>query len=47
MTISVIGVGDDRDSRIFTTKAQTYKFIVAQEMRSATPEAYTVTLSIG
>lgn len=46
MIMSVIGVGDDRTSWTFKTKAQSYKFIVAQEMRSVTPEPYTVTLSI-
>jgi hypothetical protein len=46
MIISVIGVGDARDSWTFTTKSQTYKFIVGQLMRSVTPEPYTVTLSI-
>jgi hypothetical protein len=46
MIISVIGVGDGRDSWTFTTKAQTYKFIVGQLMRSVTLEPYTVTLSI-
>jgi hypothetical protein len=46
MIISVPGIGDDRQSWTFPTKNQTYKFIVTQEMRSVTPELYTVTLSI-
>jgi hypothetical protein len=46
MIISVIDVGDARDSWTFRTKAQTYKFIVAQLMRSVTNEPYTVTLSV-
>ena len=46
MIISVIGVGDARDSWTFTTKARTYRFVVGQLMRSVTPEPYTVTLSI-
>ena len=46
MIISVIGVGDARYSWTFKTKAQIYKFIVGQLMRSVTPERYTVTLSI-
>ena len=46
MIISVIDVGDARDSWTFRTKAQTYKFIVGQFMRSVTREPYTLTLSI-
>jgi hypothetical protein len=46
MIISIIGVGDARTSWNFVTKAQTYKFIVGQLMRSVQPERYTVTLSI-
>lgn len=46
MAISVIGVGDARDTWTFKTRAQTYTFIVAQLMRSARTEAYVVTLSI-
>jgi hypothetical protein len=46
MIISVIGVSDARDSWTFKAKAQTYKFIVAQSMRSVTNEPYTVTLSV-
>ena len=46
MMMSVIGIGDARDSYTFRTSSQTYKFIVAQLMRSASPEPYTVTLSI-
>lgn len=46
MIISVLGVGDARTSWTFTTKAQTYKFVVGQLMRSVSPEPYTVALSI-
>jgi hypothetical protein len=46
MVISVIDVGDARDVWTFKTEAQTYKFIVAQLMRSVTSEPYTVTLSV-
>jgi hypothetical protein len=46
MIISVIDVGDARDSWTFRTKVQTYKFIVVQLMRSVTSEPYTVTLSV-
>lgn len=46
MIMSVIGVGDARTAWTFTTKHQTYKFIVAQLMRSVTPEPYSVTLSV-
>jgi hypothetical protein len=46
MVISVIDVGDARDVWTFTTKAQTYKFVVGQLMRSITSEPYTVTLSV-
>ena len=46
MIVSVIGIGDARDSWTFTTRAQAYKFVVGQLMRSVTPEPYTVTLSI-
>jgi hypothetical protein len=34
MIISVVGIGDARESWTFKTKAQTYKFIVGQLMRS-------------
>lgn len=44
--ISVLGVGDARDSWTFTTKAQTYEFVVGQLMRSVSPERYTVALSV-
>jgi hypothetical protein len=46
MVITVIDVGDARDSWTFRANAQTYKFIVAQLMRSVTSEPYTVTLSV-
>jgi hypothetical protein len=46
LIISVIGVGDARDSWTFKTKAQTYKFVVGQLMRSVTNEPYVVTVSI-
>ena len=46
MIITVIGIGDARDAWTFKTEAQTYKFIVAQLMRSVTSEPYTVTLSV-
>jgi hypothetical protein len=46
IVISVIDVGDARDVWTFTTKAQTYKFVVGQLMRSVTSEPYTVTLSL-
>jgi hypothetical protein len=46
MIISVIDVGDARDVWSFKTKAQTYKFTVAQMLRSVTSEPYTVTLSV-
>jgi hypothetical protein len=46
MIISVVGVGDARDSWTFKTKAGTYKFVVGQLMRSATNAPYIVTLSI-
>jgi hypothetical protein len=44
--ISVVDVGDALDSWSFRTKAQTYKFIVAQLMRSVTNEPYSVALSV-
>jgi hypothetical protein len=46
MIISVIDVGDARDSWTFRTKAQTYRFMVAQLLRSVSSEPYTVTLSV-
>jgi hypothetical protein len=46
MIISVINVGDARDSWTFRTKAQTYRFIVAQLLRSVSSEPYAVTLSV-
>lgn len=46
MIIPVVDIGDARTSWTFTTKAQTYEFVVGQLMRSVTPERYTVTLSI-
>jgi hypothetical protein len=46
MIVSVIGVGDARESWTFKTTAQTYKFVVGQMMRSVTPEPYSVTLSL-
>jgi len=44
--VSVIGVGDARESWTFKTKAQTYRFLVGQLMRAVDAEAYTVTLAI-
>jgi len=46
MIISVVGLGDAHAAWTFTTKAQTYTFIVAQMMRSVTSEPYTVSLSL-
>jgi hypothetical protein len=46
MIISVVGIGDARESWTFKTKAQTYKFIVGQLMRSVSNAPYTVTLSV-
>ena len=46
MIISVVGIGDARESWTFKTKAQTYKFIVGQLMRSVTNAPYAVTLSV-
>ena len=46
MIISVVGIGDARESWTFKTKAQTYKFIVSQLMRSVSNAPYTVTLSV-
>jgi len=40
------GHGDAHAAWTFTTKAQTYTFIVAQMMRSVTSEPYTVSLSL-
>jgi hypothetical protein len=42
MIISVVGIGDARESWTFKTKAQTYKFIVSQLMRSVSNAPYTV-----
>ena len=46
MIISVVGIGDARKSWTFKTKAQTYKFIVGQLMRSVSNAPYIVTLSV-
>ena len=46
MIISVVGIGDARESWTFKTKAQTYKFIVSQLMRSVSNAPYTVRLSV-
>jgi hypothetical protein len=46
MIISVVGIGDARESWTFKTKAQTYKFIVSKLMRSVSNAPYTVTLSV-
>jgi len=46
MTISVMGIGDARQSWTFETQAKTYEFVVSRLMRPVTPEPYTVTQSI-
>jgi hypothetical protein len=46
MAMSVVDVGDDREEFNFPTQAQTYKFLVFQQMRSASPQRYTVMMEL-
>jgi hypothetical protein len=43
---SVVGIADARDTYEFKSQKKTYELIVGQLMKSATPDAYQLTLSI-
>ena len=45
MAFSIYGLVDDRDSYSFKTEANTYKFIVVQNMR-ALPEPFALMISV-
>jgi hypothetical protein len=46
MAMTILDIADDREEFTFRTKAQAYKFLVFQQMRSVTPQAYTVVVEL-